>query len=490
MQRQHKFLFATLFAASLTTLTGCQTETGVTPAPQTLTARAGIDQGVLPEQPVTLDGSASTGSGTLTYQWTVVRKPQRSSISLTQATTPKPSFTPDIVGEYELELTVTSGNNKSQDRVVVKAEQTGPLTVGGNLKTQTRWKDRLIDPAKPDYIVESDLHVATELSVDPGVTVAFSRNTALYLKYESMFSADGLAEQRIRFTGVKAEKGFWAGIATYSPSNTNKMAFVDVQYAGSRGLLNSYKAGLSVSGANTDKAQITLTDCQFLDTDGYGLYVQEGVKLRSFARNTFKNNAEAGVLIDAYNATLLDPASTYTGGNGRNVVEVLASAIRGTTDVAWPAFADKTPYRVLGNLAIEAGWTLKPGVTVELARDAIINVNRDGYLSAKGTADQKITFTGSATTVGHWRGIMFYSTSNLNVLEHVELSGAGSSIMVSGHKAAVGVYGAGAKLTIRNSKISNCGGYGILYTSNAELNTDAATINTFSSNAQGNTLKI
>ncbi|WP_019987956.1 right-handed parallel beta-helix repeat-containing protein [Rudanella lutea] len=481
---QRPSLFATLLALSVATLSSCKKEPEVAPTPTSLTARAGADQAVLPEQAVALDGSASTGSGTLAYQWAVVRKPQRSTLTLGGASTPKATFTPDIVGEYELELTVSSGATKSQDRVVVRAEQTGPLTLSSEVKTQTRLKDRLIDPSQPDYIVSRDLAISAELSIDPGVTVAFERNTAINLKYEGTLIAEGTADSPIRFTGVKPERGFWAGIANYSPSTANKLAFVQIQYAGSRGLLSSTKAGLSLFGPN--KALMALANCQLNDTDGYGLYVQEGSVLRSFARNSFRNNTEAGVIIDAYNAALLDAASTFTGGNTRNVVEVLASAIRGTADLTWVALADKTPYRLLGNLAVEAGWILKPGVTVEPARDAIINVNRDGYISAKGTPDQRITFTGSATGSGHWKGIMIYSVSNLNTLEQVDISGAGSSVMASGKRAAVGVFGAGAKLTIKNCRITNSGGYGIAHTPNAELNSDAGTLNTFSGNAQGN----
>lgn len=484
-----KHISATLFIALVGSLTGCKKESETVVIPQSLVANAGADQNVLPEQAVTLDGSATTGSGQLTYQWTIVRKPQRSTATLAGGTSVKPSFTPDVVGEYELELTVkqagvSSASDKGQDRVIVKAEQTGPVTISDDIRTATRWKNRVIDPSKPDYIVSRDMGIAAELSIDPDVTVAFERNVAVNLKYEGTLIAQGAANERIRFTGVKAEKGYWAGIANYSPSTANKLAFVDMQYAGNHGLLNSYKAALSMFGPN--KVQMVLTDCQFMDTDGYGVYIQEGTNLRSFARNSFKNNAEAAMLIDAYNASVLDAASTFTGNNGRNVVEILASAIRGNADVTWPAFNDKTPYRVLGDLAIESGWTLNPGVTVEMARNAIINVNRDGYISAKGTADQRITFTGSSAAAAHWRGIMIYSVSNLNVLDGVNISGAGSAVIASGKRAAVGVYGAGARLTIKNCRISNSGGYGIAHTPNAEVNPDAATTNTFSDNAQGN----
>lgn len=486
MSRQRLVFLAMVSAAALT---GCQKEDLTPPPPaQSLTARAGADQDVLPASAVTLDGSTSTGEGTLTYHWTIVRKPSNSTLTLGSATSAKPSFTPDIVGYYEFELTVRTATDKSTDRVQVKAEYPNPVTLDKDITANTRLFDRLIDPAKPDYIVAKDIAVKAELLVDRDVTMAFERDKRLTIEEKGVLNASGTAEQRIRLTGTSAQKSFWAGVSLYSPSTANSLAFVDVEYAGSRIAFTNTKAGLALFG-NT-KAQLALTDCRFLNNDGYGLYVQNGSVLRQFARNTFKGQNEAPVLIDAYNATLLDAATTFTGQNGRDVVEISSSSITGTQDVRWPAFADKTPYRLLGNVDVTAGWTLQPGVTVEVARDAMITINKGGYLSAKGTTEQRVTLTGSARANAHWKGLIVYSVSNLTVLDQADISGAGSTALVSGQRGALAVYGKGAKLTVKNSRISGSGGYGILYTADAELNSDAGSTNTFSGNAQGNTYKL
>ncbi|WP_158500599.1 hypothetical protein [Spirosoma radiotolerans] len=47
-----------------------------------------------------------------------------------------------------------------------------------------------------------------------------------------------------------------------------------------------------------------------------------------------------------------------------------------------------------------------------------------------------------------------------------------------------------AALTVKNSRISNSGGYGIMYTSDATLNADANSVNTFTSNAQASLYKL
>lgn len=451
-------------------------------------ANAGADQDVLPTKVATLDGSASTGKDDKTYAWTIISKPSNSTLTLAQPTAVKPTFTPDIVGYYEFELTVTSGTEKSQDRVRIKAEYTEPITLDKPITTKTRLFDRFIDPTKHDYLVTKDIPVSAELTIDQGITMAFDRDKSLSIEEKGTVSALGVKEQRIRFTGIQSQKSYWAGIKLYSPSTANAFSFVDVEFGGSRIAFTNTKAGLAMFGNN--KAQISLSDCNFTSNDGYGLYVQIGSTLRAFQRNTFKKQTEAGILIDAYNATILDADSKFTGENGRDVVEISSSDIKNGQNVSWPAFTDKTPYRLMGNMAIETGWTLKPGVTVEVARDAMISINRNGYLSAKGTTDNKVVITGSSRNTAHWRGIIVYSVSNQNVIENAEISGGGSATIVSGKRAAVTAYGKGARLTIKSTRISNSGGYGIMYTSDAEINGDAAAANTFASNADSNLYKL
>ncbi|MEZ0608003.1 right-handed parallel beta-helix repeat-containing protein [Fibrella sp. WM1] len=483
------FITAAFAVALISSLSACKKTETITPTPsQTLVAKAGTDQAVLPTGTVKLDGSTSTGTGPLTYQWTVVRKPGNSNMTLDGASSATLSFNPDIVGYYELELTVRSGTEQSQDRVLVTVEYPTPLTLDKDITSKTRLMDRIIDPAKPDYIVTKDLATTAELTIDRGVVMAFERDKRLTIEKEGTLNATGVADGRIRFTGTQAQKSYWAGLIIYSPSTANALAFVDIEYAGSRVAFTGTKAGLALFGNN--HAQISLTDSRFTSNDGYGLYVQDGALLRTFARNGFSKQTEAPVLIDAYNATRLDAASAFTGSNGRDVVEISSSAITGAQDVKWSAFGDKTPYRLLGNLTIEAGLTLQPGVIVEAARDGIISVNKGGYLSAKGTAEQKVTITGAGHTAAYWRGVIVYSVSNLTVLDGVEISGGGSAAIVSGQRALLTVYGKGAKTTVKNSRLSNSGGYAIMYTSDAELNTDAGSANTFSGNAQASLYKL
>jgi hypothetical protein len=494
------FLYSNLFApaaikrslffliASLYLLTSCKKETEVDPT-GAITASAGPDQSVQVGQVVTLDGSASKDSQSkpLSYQWTLLRKPAKSNVALTESTTFKPTFKPDEVGEYELELAVTSASGKSTDKVVVTASAAEPLVISTNITVKTTLVDRILNPDLPDYIVTKNIDVQHELTINPGVVIAFERDVRMNVNDGGgLLIAKGTADNKIKFVGVQKTKGYWVGISLYSGSNANTMEYVEVMHAGSRTIYSTTKSALFLSGGY--KAQIALKNSLFAQNDGYGIYVYDGAILREFTQNTFANNTEAGILLDAENVAKLDAASTFTGNNGRNVVEVTPSGIKGSSEVVWTGFTDKTPYRLNGEFTVNAGWKLNPGVTIEMNRDAVIRINTDGYLSAKGTAAQKIVFAGADRSTPYWRGIICYSQDAKNVLENAEVSNGGSVAIVSAKKANVAVYGTKAVMSIKNTRISGSGGYGVFVAYGASANVDLTTANTFDANAQTNVL--
>jgi hypothetical protein len=74
-------------------------------------ADAGPDRTVLVGSPVALDGSGSSDANDdlLTYAWAFVSRPGASTAVLADAATVQPTFTPDVVGEYVVGLTVNDG---------------------------------------------------------------------------------------------------------------------------------------------------------------------------------------------------------------------------------------------------------------------------------------------------------------------------------------------------------------------------------------------
>lgn len=87
----------------------------------TATADAGTDENGVVGFEVVADGSASSGSASLSYSWELASQPAKSQASLTDASTQNPSFVPDLPGEYTLSLEVTSDGATDTDEVIFSA---------------------------------------------------------------------------------------------------------------------------------------------------------------------------------------------------------------------------------------------------------------------------------------------------------------------------------------------------------------------------------
>ncbi len=99
-------------------------------------ANAGADQTVHWGSVVTLDGSASSdsdGSYPLRYAWTIHSWPTGSLAALSDTTAVNPSFTADLMGDYDVALVVTDafGLSGAADGVLVSTENAAPVADAG-----------------------------------------------------------------------------------------------------------------------------------------------------------------------------------------------------------------------------------------------------------------------------------------------------------------------------------------------------------------------
>ena len=105
-------------------------------------AEAGLNQTMLVDEEVTLDGSNSTDPDLdpLTYAWTVVTSPAGSTPVLTGADTVGPTFSADRKGDYVIELTVEDDSAATDsDTVVVTIGNRPPTAVGVVLPGTEDW---------------------------------------------------------------------------------------------------------------------------------------------------------------------------------------------------------------------------------------------------------------------------------------------------------------------------------------------------------------
>ncbi|KAA0991217.1 PKD domain-containing protein [Dyadobacter aurulentus] len=488
MLKSKRILLAVLSMGLL--IAGCKDKEDVKPT-ATLTARAGADQNVKVGDVVNLDGSGSTDSEnkTFEYSWTFSKKPAGSNVTLTKPTDSKPAFTPDLPGEYEVEVKISNENGQSADKVLVTATMIEPIVLETNIKDKKVLEDRVANPDIPDYIVNANVQINAELTLKPGVVIAFARDTRLELNDNGgILLAKGDSLKPIRLIGKEPTKGFWGGIVFRSSNGANELEYVEVAHAGSKTLINTIKAGMAVIGSS--RAKISIKHCLFQKNDGYGLYIEERVVLSGFEKNTFSENTEAGILLNANNVASLDYNSVFSKANGRNIIEIYASTLSKNlnTEIIWAGFKDKTPYRIMEGLGSDANWKLMPGVILEMGRGARLSID-DGYFYAKGTEASKIIIRPAENERAYWRGMICFSQNSKNLMEHVDFYGGGSIALVSGKKTNIAVYGGGARMEIRNSRIAGSGGYGIYVNYQAVVNEDIETANVYADNVEAKVLK-
>ena len=98
-------------------------------------AHAGLDRTVQVGDLVTLDagGSLSPRSDNedITYQWQAVALPAGSLAALSDASLMRPSFTADIAGDYEFEVTVANSKGSTSDTVVISTVNSVPVANAG-----------------------------------------------------------------------------------------------------------------------------------------------------------------------------------------------------------------------------------------------------------------------------------------------------------------------------------------------------------------------
>nr|BAL59251.1 hypothetical conserved protein [Candidatus Acetothermum autotrophicum] len=99
-------------------------------------ANAGPDQTVTVGTLVTLDGSKSSDpdGDPLTFSWSIISQPEGSTATLTDADKAQAKFTPDVVGDYIIELVVTDPDGATgSDQVKVTAQPPPPTRRKGDV---------------------------------------------------------------------------------------------------------------------------------------------------------------------------------------------------------------------------------------------------------------------------------------------------------------------------------------------------------------------
>jgi len=315
--------------------------------------------------------------------------------------------------------------------------------VNANITVNTTWT-----LAGSPYDVANDITVmeGVTLTIEPGVTVRFANHARLDVRGKIL--AQGTSANRILFTGSTAQKGWWENLAiqgtSAAPNMGSVLDFVTVEYGGEATAgIYLYEAVAQISntivrnnamhgiaGGNHAWANLANVAVEGNGTlaDHYAVYYADGSANPIFANVTLTGNL---------NNVLASGAGTLSGAH------------------VWEAAG--APYLLLGDIqvAIGASLTVQPGVEVRLAQHSAIDAR--GVLTAVGTADKQILFTGSTQQPGWWENIAISGLSGAqntaSVLEYVTLEYGG--------EAYANLYLYEADVQVRHATIRHSGGDGI-----------------------------
>jgi hypothetical protein len=274
-----------------------------------------------------------------------------------------------------------------------------------NSNTPQTWRN-----LSAPYIVDSEVTVDGNLTIEAGTTFKFESAGSIYVGYytSTTLTADGTAALPITFTSNAASPtaGSWEGITfdTHTLTNT-KMNYCIVDYAGS----NTNQGALTMYTAS-----ITFTNNTIRNSASYGIEMDFNAGFQLFNNNTISSCANHVIVIGIKHLPELGTPNTLTAAAGKGIN--IFGDFQYTSAVTWKK--QTADFYVTGESDIDGDLTIEAGSKFLFINDAFFYF---GYysntkLTAVGTSTNKITFTSSASSpvAGAWKGLYFDSYTQTN----------------------------------------------------------------------------
>lgn len=419
-----------------------------------LTAAAGMDQEVSVGQTVTLNSGESidlTGEG-FTSSWSFAALPEGSNATLNNANSETATFTPDVAGDYQINLTISNSLGESSDGLTVTATASGTMEISGNYSNDLHLMNIVEDPDVPDYLVTGDVTVSARLLIDPGVRIAVMSGNRIRVTSNGVLDAVGTEGEPIIITGSSELPGYWRGFLLESNDLENEIQHVHISHAGS----SNISTGRPRTGLHVESGRLNIHHSSFTNMDGYGLSVRSADSRIPMNSNYFDNNTLGAIFMTAGQIRDIDEATDFNNSD----IGMDGSNLQLSTDHVWKA-ALNGRYRFSDDINIYDNINIEEGAVFVADNDVRIYFRDDAIVRASGTSANPIIFKGSLEQAGSWRGIFYENSSLEGFMEHVHFAHAGHSNLATGYqKTALGL-GSSARLSLSNVQFSDIDGYGI-----------------------------
>lgn len=455
----------------------------------TLTVNAGQDRAGLVGESISLDGSATidTDNNPITYSWSFTSRPEGSSAVLNDADTPTPNFNPDAAGSYVARLVASTEFEEDEDEVLIVVEDdSGTELIENNINQATTWSKRVEQAGRADYRIMNNISVNAPLTIEAGVIIELAEEVSVQISSDGRLNAIGEEDNRIVFTGVQKEKGYWGEIFFLnSVSNQNRMEYVTFEYGGG-GTTSSGEAHALVfleSQYSSGGSTASFVNCIFKESEGFGLgtAISANTDLIDFSGNEFINNTKEAITTSLRIARKIDATTSFTN-NGLD-----GMYLRGNT-LSEPAEIIGVDYILADNVTLSSRLKINEGAHFTVKEAVNVTIQTDGVLEAIGSETNPIVFEGEQNIAGYWGGIWFTNARSVdNRLSHVHVSDGGNR-EEDGVRYNVSVGGQYSndysEVKIDNCTFSNSSGFGLM-TRRASSKLHDFSSNSFSSNASG-----
>ena len=334
----------------------------------------------------------------------------------------------------------------------------------GTVEDDVTWSDVGVPLAMTGH-----LFVDGDLALAEGLTLVMPLDAQISVATTGSLAATGSADAMVTIQGAEAQPGYWKGIEFQSKATANALMHVLLENAGS-----SQWNGNNITNAAVwlpEESKVIISDTTIRESGGAAVMALSGSDLTGFANNVIEDNEESLVFTPNLPA-FLDGSNTFAN-NGDDVIQIYDTFSEDAqlADDAWPEAG--LPYRIMERISVVGDWTIEPGVEVQVAQDVNIIIESTGSINAVGTSDAPIRIVGVEPLQGYWQGIEIHSVSASNVFDNVELRHGGSSGF-NGSEDSDGIlflggFGGDGSATLRNSVVSDSGGYGVSVWSDSTL---------------------
>jgi hypothetical protein len=256
------------------------------------------------------------------------------------------------------------------------------------------------------YTVSGELYVdGWTLTIEPGVEVRFKDQGALYVAYGAVgrLVVKGTPEKPVKFTGERKEAGAWKTIALYERAEQSSIENAVIEFAGA-----GEHPALGVQAGD-----VTLKGLAFVSVKGAALKAESEKPMKAISGLDLSKaggDPDALVLLHVINAGLLGAGNLYP--------EKAVITLAGNVDREVKLTAQGAPFRVAGELYVNAAegksasLTIEAGTTMQMSENAAIYVGYSGPGAFKvvGTKDKPVVFTryGDDPKATPWKGIAFH----------------------------------------------------------------------------------